>query len=212
MKITKYPQSCLTIEHEGRRLLIDIGTLATAKYSLTDFGAVDAVLFTHSHADHFDAAILPQLAASGVGIYGNSHVAQSAGETHVEVVEEGEELLIAGFKAKAYAMEHCLMTDGSPAGIPNTGFLINDHLLLSGDSTEDVGVTAPVVAAPIFGPDISPKDALDLVRATKATKVLPVHYDVAGMNPEVFARFSSLGGKTLEFTVTPLKNGESAEF
>jgi L-ascorbate metabolism protein UlaG (beta-lactamase superfamily) len=189
-------------------LLVDIGTLATAAYSLADFGDVDAVLFTHSHLDHFDVKVLPELAANGTAIYGNSDVAQSAGRTKIELIDPGEELVVAGFKLKAYAMEHCLMVDGSPAGIPNTGFMVNNRLLLPGDSTEDVGITAEVVALPIFGPDISLHDAYKLAQTTKAAKVIPVHYDVAGMNPGIF---KMLGSHGLTAEVVTLENGQSTE-
>lgn len=211
MKITRYPQSCLKIEHRGRALLIDVGTLATAKYSVSDFGHFDAVLFTHTHADHFDVTKLEELAATGAQIYGNANVAQSSGKAQVsvEVINDSEELVIADFKVKALPMEHCLMANGSPAGIPNTGFLINDRLLLSGDSTEDIGVTAEIVAVPIFGPDISLKDAYLMAQVTKAKTLIPVHYDVSGMNPKVF---EMLAGRGLDASVVILASGESAEF
>jgi L-ascorbate metabolism protein UlaG (beta-lactamase superfamily) len=208
MKITRYPQSCLKLEHEGRAVLVDIGTMATAQYKLADFGDIDAVLFTHSHADHFDVKVLPELAANGATIYGNSNVAQSAQDTKVEVIDPGEELVVAGFKLKTYHMEHCLMTDGSKAGIPNTGFVVNGQLLLPGDSTEDVGIKAEVVAVPIFGPDISLHDAYKLTQATRATKVIPVHYDVASMNPGIF---KMLGARGLTAEVIILENGASAQ-
>lgn len=211
MNVTRYPQSCLKLEHESRTLLVDLGTMVTAKYKLADFGDLDAVLFTHSHADQFDVKVLPELAANGVTIYGNSDVAQSAEDIKVEVIDPGEELVVAGFKLKAYAMEHCPMTDGSKSAVPNTGFVVNDHLLLPGDSTEDVGIKVEVVALPIFGPDISPRDAFDLMRSTSASKVIPVHYDVSGMNPHIFERFTALGGQKTATEVVVLENGESIQ-
>jgi len=208
MKITRYPQSCLKIERNGQALLVDVGTLATAAHKVSEFGHFDAVLFTHTHADHFDIEALPELAATGAQIYGNANVAQSADSTQVEVIADNEELVVADFKIKALPMEHCLMANGLPAGIPNTGFLINDSLLLPGDSTLDVGVTANIVAVPIFGPDISLKDAYAMAEATKAKTVIPVHYDVAGMNPKVF---EMLAGRGLSAKVVTLAPGESAE-
>ncbi|HSX41417.1 MAG TPA: MBL fold metallo-hydrolase [Candidatus Saccharimonadales bacterium] len=211
MTITKYPQSCLKIEKDGRTLLVDVGTLATAEFGLKDFGHFDAVLFTHSHPDHFDPKFLPQLIKAGATLYGNGDVAARADGSKVELVDDNEELVVAGFKIKAHPMEHCLMTDGSPAGIPNTGYLLDDHLLLPGDSTEDVGIKAKVVAIPIFGPDISPHDAFKQSTDTEAEIVIPVHYDVAQINPDVFKIFAGLGSESLKAKIHTLENGESIQ-
>ena len=209
MKITKYPQSCLKIENEGRALLVDVGTLATAEYSVSDFGHFDAVLFTHRHIDHLDPDAIKPLAETGATIYGNADVAQFLADRYkIEVIDDGEELVVADFRLKAFHMEHCLMVDGSKAGVQNTGFLIDGSLLLPGDSVEDIGIIAEIVALPVFGPNISLHDAFDLAKATKATKLIPVHYDVAQMNPELFVH---LGGKSLDADIVIIENGESTE-
>ncbi|HUC20151.1 MAG TPA: MBL fold metallo-hydrolase, partial [Candidatus Polarisedimenticolaceae bacterium] len=144
MKITKYPQSCLKLEHNNRALLFDLGTLATAAYSLNDLGDFDAVLFTHRHPDHFDVRILPELLGRGITCYGNADVGQAAGNLAIEVIEDGEELVIADFKIKTCHLEHCLMVGGS-SGVPNTGYLINDSVLIPGDSVVDPGFTCNVL-------------------------------------------------------------------
>jgi L-ascorbate metabolism protein UlaG (beta-lactamase superfamily) len=206
--VTKYPQSCLTIVKDGRCLLVDPGTLAMADHRVKDFGKFDAVLYTHSHADHLDVAIIDELAATGATLYGNSDVAKVVGHNQIEVIEDGEELVVAGFKIKAYHMEHCLMVDGSK-GVPNTGFMLDDHFLLPGDSVEDVGVKAEAIALPVFGPDISLHDSYRLLVATKAKTVIPVHYDIAHLNPGVF---EMLGGKYHpSIQIKTIKNGESVE-
>jgi L-ascorbate metabolism protein UlaG (beta-lactamase superfamily) len=178
--VTKYPQSCLTIVKDGRCLLVDPGTLAMADHRVKDFGKFDAVLYTHSHADHLDVAIIDELAATGATLYGNSDVAKVVGHNQIEVIEDGEELVVAGFKIKAYHMEHCLMVDGSKA-----------------------------IALPVFGPDISLHDSYRLLVATKAKTVIPVHYDIAHLNPGVF---EMLGGKYHpSIQIKTIKNGESVE-
>lgn len=191
MQLTKFPQSCLKIAGNGGAILVDPGTVATAKYTLRDFGHVDAVLYTHSHSDHLDLGLIDGLLESGATLYGNIDVAGKVGAGRIEVVEGGEELVVAGFKVKAYDMQHCLMVDGSP-GVPNTGYLIDGKLLLPGDSVQDVGVSADVLAVPIFGPDISYRDAYAMSQNVKARVVIPVHFDIAEMNPEVFVM---LGGQ-----------------
>ncbi len=207
MKITKYPQSCLKLESENRSLLIDLGTLATAAYSLNDFGDIDAVLFTHSHPDHFDAHMLPELLNRGITCYGNADVNRAANGHAIEVIENGEELLIADFTVKALHLEHCIMVDGSK-GVPNTAYLINKTILLPGDSVEDPGFQCKVVAVPIFGPDISFHDAYRFIQTIGAREAVLVHYDRAGMNPKTF---SLLGGATAGATVHALDNGTSVE-
>lgn len=207
MKITKYPQSCLKLEYNERALLIDVGNVATAAHSLDEFGEVDAVLFTHSHPDHFDVTILPELSGKGVPCYGNADVGASAAGQGIEVIEDGEELVIADFKIKALHLEHSRMVDGAP-GVPNTGYLINDRLLIPGDSTVDPGISCDIVAVPIFGPDISFHDAFNLIRATKAAHAILIHYDIAGMKPETF---SLQGGDKAGAAVHALASGQSVE-
>lgn len=210
MHITKYPQSCLKIEKDGRALLVDVGTLATQKYSVSDFGKYDAVLFTHCHGDHFDKDVLAELANGGdITLYGNDDTAKAAGDEAIEVITDGEELVVAGFKIKAFNMEHCLMPDGSPAGIANTAYLIDDTLLLTGDSTEKVDLKPKAVALPIFGPDISFKDAFTFARDHEVQEVIPVHYTIVGMNPSSFGMFSDMYKGT--WKLHALADGESVD-
>jgi L-ascorbate metabolism protein UlaG (beta-lactamase superfamily) len=55
MKITKYPQSCLLLEKNGQRIVIDPGKFFAEKYSFAELGEISAVLYTHRHGDHLDA-------------------------------------------------------------------------------------------------------------------------------------------------------------
>lgn len=189
MKITKYEQSCLKIEKDGRCLLFDVGTMTTSARSIRELGKYDAVIYTHAHPDHFDAKSLAELAAGGATLYGNSDTAAAAGDVGLEVIDDGEELVIADFKIKAVHLEHCLMPNGKPAGLLNTGFLINDQLLIPGDSTETAGIKTKAVALPVFGPDISFKDAFMMAHELEVDHVIPVHFDVVGMHYNAITGF-----------------------
>jgi L-ascorbate metabolism protein UlaG (beta-lactamase superfamily) len=208
MKITRFPQSCVVVEKNGRAILFDPGTLATENYKISDFGNFDAVIYTHRHADHLDINIVDDLIASGATLYGNSDVNEAIGGNKIEVIENGEELVVADFKVKTFDMPHCLMVDGSTS-VPNTGFLINNHLLVPGDSTEDINAKAKVVAVPVFGPDISFHDAYRLMKSVEAKIAIPVHFDVAGMHHEAFGTFNKIFGLDLE--VRSLGLGASTE-
>src|SRR4051794_11511318 len=110
MKVTRYFQSCLLIEEGVARLLIDpSGQEATR---LAEFGQIDAVLFTHEHADHFDAGVAQQLAANGAKIYANQATASHM-KNPPTIVSDGQEFEVAGIKVKALELPHCAMIDGS---------------------------------------------------------------------------------------------------
>ena len=206
MEITKYPQSCLKIERDGRTLMFDIGTFATAKYSVSEFGKLDAVIYTHRHTDHLDLSIIDELHGNGVAIYGNSDVAEAIGKDFVGIVDEEEELVIAGFKIRARHMEHCLLVDGQKT-VPNTGFVIEDRLLIPGDSVEAGDLDVEIGALPIFGPDITFHDAYKMALDLGAKQIIPIHYDIARMDPHTFTH---LGGDFHgNFEVHILEDGES---
>jgi len=58
MRITHLGHSCLLVESDGGRVLIDPGAFSSGFEQLSD---LDAVVITHQHADHVDVERLPQL-------------------------------------------------------------------------------------------------------------------------------------------------------
>lgn len=205
MELTKYPQSCIVVSKAGKRLLVDYGKVASPHYSLQTIGPVDAALYTHSHVDHLDVEAAEELLASGVPVYGNAGV-QQAIRKDINQIKDGDGFEVAGFTIKVVDMPHCLWIDGKEMDVVNSALLIDDSLLLPGDSTmPPAGLAARVVAAPIWGPDITLRDAHSLALAVKADVVIPVHYDVASLNPTVADK---LGGFS-EFEYRVVDNGET---
>jgi L-ascorbate metabolism protein UlaG (beta-lactamase superfamily) len=184
MKVTRYFQSCLLIEENGVRILIDPS--GQEKDRLKDFGKLDAVLYTHEHSDHFDAEMAQTFVEQAIApVYANSSTAKQV-KASVTEVKNGQELEINGLKIKAMELPHCLMWDGSE-GPQNTGYLINERLFHPGDGKELTGLKVDALAVGINGPDISLKDAFDFCKQVAAKQVIPVHYDYLGGKPEVFA-------------------------
>ena len=58
MKITKYPQSCLLVETNNKKILIDAGGLKYQEKFLDNWKTVDLVLITHKHGDHIKIDVL----------------------------------------------------------------------------------------------------------------------------------------------------------
>jgi L-ascorbate metabolism protein UlaG (beta-lactamase superfamily) len=203
MKVTRYFQSCLLIEENGVRILIDP---SGQDKDIEKFGKLDAVLYTHEHSDHFDPEMATIFVEQGVApVYANASTAKQIEASKTEV-SDGQEFDIKGVKIKAYELPHCLMVDGSQ-GPQNTGYLISQKLFHPGDGKELNGISVDNLAMPLAGPDISPHDGFTFAKQVNAKQVIPIHYDYLGGNPDFFAMMTEKHGiKTLG-----LKNGETVE-
>jgi L-ascorbate metabolism protein UlaG (beta-lactamase superfamily) len=191
MKVTRYFQSCLLIEHNATRILIDPSP--QEKDRLSEFGKLDAVFYTHEHMDHFDAEMAKTFVEEGIAaVYANASTAKqiSASKT---VVENNHEYDVDGLKIKAIELPHCLMVDGSTS-VQNTGYLVNNELFHPGDGKELEGLEVKILAVPLTGPDISAHDAFAFGKQVQAQHLIPIHYDYMGGNPEFFARTAEQNG------------------
>ena len=65
MRLTKFGHSCLLVEEERTRILLDPGTLSDGFQELQ---GLTAVLHTHQHADHLDPARLRGLLDRNPGV------------------------------------------------------------------------------------------------------------------------------------------------
>ena len=204
MRFTKYGQSCAIVEGAaGGRALIDPGNVALDATAFDDFGTVDAVLFTHRHADHLDPRAVDAARERGLPIYGNADVAEVIGEG-VTTIAGGQRFEAAGFDVVAHDMPHVVMVNGAP-GPPNTGFVFDGRLLHPGDSLQVDGMRIDLLAVPIAGPSISFHDAYTAVQTTGAKRVLPMHHDTFIADPRFFARWCDLA------EVVVLDRGETAD-
>ncbi|HEX5456066.1 MAG TPA: MBL fold metallo-hydrolase [Candidatus Saccharimonadales bacterium] len=207
MKITRYEQSCMLLELDGTRILIDPGARPFAENrSVEDLGDINAIFFTHEHADHFDKDIAEKY-SSQMPVYVNESTSkQMAGSP--KIIKDGDTVSVGGFQVQARELPHCLMPDGSE-GPQNTGYLVNNEFFHPGDGIELPGLKVKYLALPIIGPDVSPKDAFMFVRDTGAEKAIAIHYDVFGVNAEIYKGFSKRYNQPFE--ILTLTVGESTE-
>ena len=187
MKITKYPQSCLLIEDDQTRLVIDPGKIFSESYDLDELGEIDAVLYTHQHADHFDESLIADFIEASVDIYANESTAELI-EDEINVISDGDVFEIGDFGIEAKELPHMLLPDGSE-GPQNTGYVINGNFFHPGDGIEAEDLSVETLAAPFAGPDVSPKTLLDFIKSSGAKNVIPIHNDVFKVDAKVIVGF-----------------------
>lgn len=209
MKITKYPQSCLIIEQQGKRLVIDPGALVSDKYTAQELSPVDAILITHEHGDHADPALIRELAGeSGVPVIANQGAKNILGDLVTQVVSDNDTFEVAGMHIVARELPHCLMVDGS-AGPQNTGYVVDDVFFHAGDGINLDNLQVQSAAIPIAGPDISARDVFDFIKQLQCTMVVPIHYDYFLENPELLAKIGR--GEVPDVKIVVLDDGQSTE-
>lgn len=195
----------MVLEMNDTRVAIDPGVPFTENYSVDELGHLDAVLYTHQHADHFDESLVGPFIEAGVAIYGNPSVAKLI-ESEIDTVNDGEVFTIGAFEITALDLPHCLMPDGSE-GPENTGFVINGHFFHPGDGYTIDNLTVDTLALPIAGPSVSPKTAFDFAKQVQAKTLIPIHYDFFYENTE---KIKSIG-EDMGYRVIVLGHGESTE-
>lgn len=207
MKLTRYDQSCMLLELDGTRILIDPGALPFAKnHKVEDLGKLDAILFTHEHPDHFDKDAAERFSAQ-IPVYVNESTSQQMGGSP-KVVNDGDIITVGNFRIQARELAHSLMPDGSE-GPQNTGYYINDEFFHPGDGVELEGLKVRYLALPVIGPDVSPKDAFKFARVTGAEKAIAMHYDIFGARPAVYKMLAERNKQPFEVVV--LSIGEPIE-
>lgn len=177
MRITKFPHSCVRIEHDGAVMVIDPGVWSDAERALD---GVDVVLLTHEHADHVDADRLADALAKRPQVSIHTHpdvvtkFAAQWGDAAVGV-RPGDVFTAAGLPVRAYGGWHAVIHPDIPR-VPNLGYLIDNSIYHPGDSfdvPEDALVQTLFV--PISAPWLKGSEAIDFVRAVKPRQAYALH-------------------------------------
>ncbi len=180
MKIQKFLHSCLLVEENGKRLLIDPGNWSFGEKLLTIdiVPPVDAILITHSHQDHFAPQIIKQfIARDGCAVYGNSELVKLLVEQGIAANEIAipQTIDIGGIKVSS--------TQGPHGRLPfpqvlNNGFWISERFFTPGDChTFELNITKTpeILALPIMAPWGTFTEAVEIALRLKPKHVIPVH-------------------------------------
>lgn len=179
MRITHIGHSCLLLEADGVRALIDPGTFTHGFEELT---GLDAVLITHAHPDHYDAERLPTLleANDGARLIAEPEVAAELNRVGLEAtpLHPGESTAIGSLAVQATGGLHAVIHEDVPR-IGNVGLLVSEAEGITffhpGDAYDAVPDGVDVLGVPLSAPWAALRETVDFVRAVAPRVAVPIH-------------------------------------
>jgi len=175
MNITKFGHSCLLIEEQQARILIDPGVYSSLQNDVTN---LDAILITHEHADHCDLASLKIILANNpqAHIFTNTGVGEKLKAEHIpfELLLGGQSQTIKGVLIEGYGEWHATIYKAIPI-IHNVGYRIAERFFYGGDALTPPNVPVEILAYPALAPWMKSAEGIEYALAAKPKVCFPVH-------------------------------------
>jgi len=175
VRLTKFTHSCVRLDDGDRAMVIDPGIYSQADTALDGVGAV---LVTHEHVDHLDAAAVLAVAERrpDLRVWCPESVRgqlDRLGE-RVTVVTAGEEFTAHGFTVRAFGGQHALIHSSVPV-VANLAYLVEGSVYHPGDSFTVPEVAVETLLLPVHAPWSKIAEVLDFVIGVRARRVHQIH-------------------------------------
>lgn len=176
MKITKIGHCCLLIETKWKKLLTDPGCFTIEAHSKLE--NIDAVLFTHEHADHYHLDSLRVLLKNNpdIEIFANTSVSALLKIENIEhiIIQDGQTVDFGGVIINGYGVHHAEI-HSSISRSSNTGYMFGNRFFYPWDAYTDPGCPVEILALPVSGPWVKIGEAIDYALRIQPKIVFPVH-------------------------------------
>lgn len=187
MKLTRFGQSCILIETNNKRILIDPGSLLYNQSLLKEHWVdIDVLFVTHKHGDHCDVEAINKIIKNPkTRFYTSQEVADAYTQLSPQIVKAGDVLNFNDLKVEVVKAVHGYMPflKGGKEIKENVGYIIDDGVnrayLTSDTICFDNDYKADIVFVPVcnHGVVMGPFEASLFAQETGAKLVVPVHYD-----------------------------------
>jgi len=181
MRMTKLGHSCVRLEQDGRTIVLDPGIWSGADA----MSGASAILITHEHADHIDAAVVRAALErdAGLELWTNAAVARQFGDLgdRVHAVGHGDAFSAAGFDVRVYGHDHAPIHPDLPV-VPNIGFAVQGQLFHPGDAFTIPDEPVQALLLPISAPWLKASETFDYARAVRPRVSYAIHDAVLSAN------------------------------
>ena len=202
MKITKYPQSCLMVETNNKKVLIDAGGIKYQDNFLDEWKKADIVLITHKHGDHIKGDVIKSLDRP---IYSTQEVQNTFPDIKINIVKENDILNIDNIKIEVVKAVHGYNPNLKNGGevFENVGYIIDDGQYRLYATSDTIcfknDYKADILCIPVTGHGLtmSAFEAALYAKEVGATLTIPIHMDNPAFPPnydyikEMFEKYES---------------------
>jgi L-ascorbate metabolism protein UlaG (beta-lactamase superfamily) len=172
--LTKLGHSCIRLEKDDVRLVIDPGLWAGPDV----LAGASAILVTHEHPDHLDDRVVRAALAAdpGVRLWASQTVAERFGEfgDRIHQVRHGDAVRAAGFDVHVYGSDHAIIDSAIPV-IRNTGFAVDGQVFHPGDSFTLPEEPIPVLLVPVSATWLKFSEVAAYIRAAAPDRGYWIH-------------------------------------
>lgn len=182
MRITRYGHSCLLVEQDDARVLLDPGVFSTGFEQLE---GLTAVLVTHQHPDHLDVARLEALLAANPDA--RLHLDEGSAAAHAgldAVVVRAGDVLELGVPVTVHGGSHAVIHEDVPV-VPNVGYLVDGRFFTPGDALTVPEADVEVLGLPTAAPWLKLSEAVGMLREVAPRLAFPVH-DAVLAQPQIW--------------------------
>jgi L-ascorbate metabolism protein UlaG (beta-lactamase superfamily) len=181
MRMTKLGHSCVRLERDGRAIVLDPGIWSGEE----PLAGASAVLITHEHADHIDAAIVRAALErdAALELWTNDAVAGQFADLgrRVHALGHGDAFSAAGFDVRVYGREHAQIHPDIPI-VPNIGFAIDGKVFHPGDSFTVPAEPVEVLLLPVSAPWLKAAETFSYARAVRPRMSYAIHDEILNVN------------------------------
>jgi L-ascorbate metabolism protein UlaG (beta-lactamase superfamily) len=173
MRVTKHEHAALTLEKDGKTLIIDPGVFT----SPLEIENVAGIVITHEHPDHWSGPHFDRILKlnPGIPIVAPEGVRNAAPGYEITVVSPGDTIDIAPFHLEFFGGRHAVIHESIPV-VDNVGVLVDDAFYYPGDAyTVPKGASVALLAAPVGGPWLKIGEAMDFVLAVAPRRAFATH-------------------------------------
>lgn len=182
MRISYHGHSCLLVETDGARVLIDPGTFSDLDALTRDSADLDAILVTHQHPDHLDVDRLPALLQANprAVLRTDPETAQQLREKGIPAEQNvaGDTVTIGDIEVTGVGRQHAEIHRWLDP-IANVGLVLRadgTSLFHPGDALDADPGRVDYVAVPVSAPWCAVKETIDFVRETDPqVAIIPIH-------------------------------------